>query len=90
MPVWLLGLLQKVVAPFIVSKVIDYAKEELLDREVDEAIARLSEVAQKLHLISEQEAPDSPVGHIDDETKQKALEVVESALSIADMIGKVL
>ena len=86
MPAWLLIVLKKVVAPFVVSKAIDYAKEELLDREVDEAIERVSDVAQKLQLVKDKESPDSPSGHIDDETKRKAIQVVESVLDIADMI----
>ena len=86
MPYWLLIFLKKIVAPFVVSEAIDYAKEQLLDKEVDEAIERVSQVAQKLQLVQDRESADSPIGHIDDETKAKAVKVLESVLDIAAMI----
>lgn len=90
MPAWLWIVLKKIVAPFLVSKAIDYAKEELKDSEVDDAINKVSDVAQKLHLLQESDTSESPKGHLDDATKQKALQVVDSALAIADMINKAL
>lgn len=86
MPFWALTILKKIVAPFVVSKAIDYAKEELKDKDVDYAVEQVSQVAQTLQLIKDREDVDSPAGHIDDETKRKALQVVESAIDIADML----
>lgn len=90
MPVWLIPILKQIVAPFLISKAIDYAKEELHDKEVDDAIAKVSEVAQKLHLLKEKDTSESPKGHIDDVTKEKAMAVVNSALDIVDMIDGAL
>lgn len=85
---WLVMILKNIVAPFLVEKAIDYAKEELHDKEVDDAIEKVSQVAQKLSIVKEADKEGSPKGHIDDETKAKALLVVQGAMDIVEMLDE--
>lgn len=83
---WLMMLAKQVIAPLLVDKGIDLLKEQLEDKEVDDAISAVSQVAQKLSAVKNCEMDHSPKGHLDEDTKTKALEVVNSALDILDMI----
>lgn len=87
MPSWFVVVLRKLL-PWLVSEAVDFAKDRLYDHEVDEAIDKVSQVAQKISDIKNGEQEGSPVGHIPEDTKAKALLVAEGALSIAEMIDE--